>query len=186
MLDNHIRINTAIYTSEYDEIQLTVSRSLGALSVVQALTNAGRATINGVEVELTYIPIDNLMLHFTGNHIEANYKEFMDLINGEPIDRSEEEFSRLPGDSYSLSAQYNWQTGVGEIVPRIAVYYTSDIYIGLDYFAANPEFDEYSTLDEYMTVNARVAWFPTRSEGLELAAYVNNATDENYYTGGKY
>ena len=97
------------------------------------------------------------------------------------IDRSDEDFAYIPEWTYSVIAQYNWDTAFGAIVPRLHHYYVSSVFIGLDpASAATPE----AYLDSYKLWNFRLAFQPSALAGLEVAGYVNNLTDEEYFGSG--
>ncbi|HSB96575.1 MAG TPA: TonB-dependent receptor [Spongiibacteraceae bacterium] len=58
-LDRRVRANFAVFSSKFDDLQLGFTVDPADSSVVQAY-NAGKATINGAEVELLFQPIDDL------------------------------------------------------------------------------------------------------------------------------
>jgi len=186
------RLNGAFYYSEYDDIQVTVTRTFPAEDpslppVTQNGTaNAGEATMTGAELEFSIMPVEGLFLAATAAYIDAEYDEFIDL---EPqadgtiaeVDRSDEDFAYTPEQTYSLTAQYDWSTEFGSIVPRVSGYYVSSVFLGLD--TASAAADE-SYLDSYEVWNFRLSVLPNAIEGLEVAGYVNNFTDEEYFGTG--
>ena len=184
--DSRIRLNGAIYYTEYDDIQIRVTRTvprpgLPALTF-SGVTNAGSATISGAELEFTILPIEGLLLGFSASYINAEYDEFEDESGtGEIIDRSDEDFAFIPEQTYSVAAQYDWDLDIGLVTARVDGHYTDQVFIGLDAIAAATE-EAY--LDSYTVWNFRIAYQPSMSEGLEVAGYVNNFTDEDYFGTG--
>ncbi len=69
LADNRIRMNGAIYSMDYDDLQLGVTRIFGELDSKFGITNAGKAKMQGVELELVFVPTANLYLGFTGSYI---------------------------------------------------------------------------------------------------------------------
>ena len=182
LFDQRLRVNTSLYYSEYDDIQLRVTRSLDEFTTVDGIINAGEATMMGAEIEVNFVPIDSLLLSFTGSYIDAEYDEFIDEdAGGNPVDRSDEEFAYIPETTFTLSAQYIFDLEVGEIAPRISGYYKDEIFIGLDAEAVD---EDVAYLDDYMVWNFRLAFRPTAIENLEVAGYVKNMFDEEFVGTG--
>ncbi|MEM8496548.1 MAG: TonB-dependent receptor [Pseudomonadota bacterium] len=186
------RINGSFYYSDYEDIQITVTRvfpredpTLPPITL-NGTTNAGEATIWGAELEFTVIPADGWFLAATASYINAEYDEFVDEgVNPDgttfDIDRSSEDFAYTPEQSFSLTAQYEWATSLGSVTPRLSYYYIGSQFIGLDSAAAATD---QAYLDSFDFLNLRVAVQPEAFEGLEIAAYVNNLTDEQYFGAG--
>lgn len=185
-LDQRLRVNLALYSMEYDDMQITVTRQINELNTAAGLANAGEATVQGLEMEVSFLPTANWFFQATANFIDAEYDEFMDLVrdpaSGEfvPIDRSDEEFAYLPERSFSWIAQYSHDTDIGEIAARVSGSYKDDIYIGLEGGADVSNFD---TLDGYTLWNARLSW-RAPGDNLEVALYVDNLDDEEYFGTG--
>ena len=190
MLDRRMRLNAALYTSSYDEMQLLVNRQ----SVTQGsrlpltgvgVTNAASADISGAELEMTLVPVDGLYIRLTGGYIDASYDEFVDLriVDGvmEFLDRSHEDFTFIPEQTYSLVVQYDWQTPAGTLSPRISGSYRDGVYFPLN-VGADIYDDAY--LDSYSVWNARLTFQPEGMENLSVAVYSDNVTDEHYYGTG--
>ncbi|NND67143.1 MAG: TonB-dependent receptor [Halioglobus sp.] len=182
LFDQTLRINTSIYYSEYDDIQLRVTRSLDEFTTVDGIINAGEATMTGAEIEVNFVPTDNLMLSLTGSWIDAEYDEFIDEdADGNPVDRSDEEFAYIPETTWTVMAQYIFDLEVGELAPRVSAYYKDEVFIGLDAAASE---EDVAFLEDYWVWNARLAFRPMAVENLEVAAYVNNMFDEEYVGTG--
>jgi iron complex outermembrane receptor protein len=182
MLDQTLRINTSIYYSEYDDIQLRVTRTIDEFTTLDGIINAAEATMTGAEIEVNWLPIEHLILGLTGAWIDAEYDDFFDEdAAGMIVDRSREEFAYIPEQTWSLMAQYTWDLDVGELSQRISGFYTDGIFIGLDAAAAD---EDIAYLEDYWVWNIRVAFRPEMAQGLELAAYANNIFDEEYIGTG--
>ena len=187
MFDNRMRLNGAVYLSEYDQMQLYVNRQfISADSPIPitsvGITNAGDADILGAELELSLTPVDGLYIALTAGYIDAKYNEFEDfrVEFGEIIDldRSDEDFSYIPEQTYSLIARYDWQTSIGTITPQVSGFYKDSVFFGID---ANAFDNEGAFLDSYTLWNARLTFQPEAVENLRVTAYSNNIADEHYY-----
>ncbi|MGB1141490.1 MAG: TonB-dependent receptor, partial [Halioglobus sp.] len=182
LLDRTLRINTSVYYSEYDDIQLRVTRTLSPTETITGIINAGEATMSGAELEMSWFPTDALFLGLTASYIDAEYDEFIDEdADGNPVDRSDEDLAYIPEQTWSIVAQYTFDLSIGEISPRISGFYTDEVFIGLDAAAAE---EDIAVLEDYWVWNLRVPFRPAAMENLEVAAYLNNAFDEEYFGTG--
>ncbi len=185
--EQRMRFNAALYQMKYKDIQIRVAEQGRNLSeIVLYIDNAGEATINGFEMELALLPIDNLTLTATANYTDASYDEFKidTLIDGQIVpdyDRSDEDFGSIPEFTGSLVVSYDWATDYGMIIPRFTAYHRDEIYTGIDYIS--PEFDV-ATIDAYTLYNLRVAYIPAELDSLNVTLFVDNLTDEDYFQGG--
>ncbi|MBN48668.1 MAG: hypothetical protein CMN85_03945 [Spongiibacteraceae bacterium] len=183
-LDSTLRFNAALYSLDYTDIHVRVAEQGERISdIFLFLSNAGEATIQGVEMETTLL-LGNWVFNANANYTDASYDKYTATIvtpgQGESIvDRSDEPFALVPETTYSLTAQYNWTTSVGLIVPRLTVYYRDELFTGIDNLAVNYES---SFIDDLTLINARVNYFP--GENIRVAAFVNNVTDEEYFKSG--
>lgn len=183
-VDSTFRFNAAMYHMSYQDIHVRIAeQGAGIADLFLFLSNAGAATIDGAEIEMTYL-FGKFMLHATANYTDASYDEFTTTVviplEGQmQADRSAEPFALVPEQSFSLALQYNGITPFGAIIPRLSMYHRSEIFTGIDEKAI--EYDT-STLDELTLWNARVTWAP--SENMSASFYVNNLLDEEYYKSG--
>jgi iron complex outermembrane receptor protein len=185
--DQRLRLNGALYHMDYDDIQLSVTRAFAPLDVRFGITNAGKAEIDGAELEVVLMPLEGLLINLTGSYVDASYNEFTDTFEnlaGETItsDRKDEPFSYLPEQTYSWGIQYDLDTSFALITPRVSGYYKDKIYLGQD--PESFEFEDDATLDDYTVWNARLAVLPHQLEGLEVSVFVDNFTDKTYYGSG--
>jgi iron complex outermembrane recepter protein len=62
-LDNHVRANLALFTMDWNHVQLTY---LDPVSTLTFVMNAGKARVNGVELQASLVPVDGLTLTANG------------------------------------------------------------------------------------------------------------------------
>ncbi len=190
MLDDSMRLNGAIFRTNFDDMQLrqVVLDSGGTPRVV--LRNASKTRIEGVELEWMWSPLPDLLLIATGSYNDYQYLEFeesqlntISLITQQTlpvVDRSNEPFAEVPEKTYSLAAQYTIDTRYGAFTPRLDYSYVDEIFMGLD--AGAGQHENQSTFDSYGLLNARLGWI-SDSGHYEAALYGTNLTDELYYMG---
>ena len=191
-LDNRLRLNVALFSMDYDDMQLFVARpdpDPNAIGTLQGVTNAGASTIDGAELELTLLPGKGWLINFSASYADGEFDEFddfsVDPVTGEPValDRSDEDLPSLPESSFSLGVQYSWETSIGNWTARADAYYRDEIYWGFDALTWDiPLARDESTTDSFTVYNARLSW--QASERLSIAAWGKNLGDKTYYDGG--
>ncbi len=205
LLDSNLRVNGALYYSDYKDRQLTsVIINPETNAPGPDTINAAESTIQGFELETIWFPVERLQLMFNLTLNDGSIDEFMDTqvtladpsippeagctradltfvqVDSCPNDRSDENLPRLPEQTYYLAAEYSFDTAIGTVAPRIQFSYKSDI----DYC-----FDSASCRsglwleDEQQDLSARVTWI-SKDEKWVGAVYGNNLTDEDYIVGG--
>jgi iron complex outermembrane receptor protein len=201
--DNRLRLNTAIFYTDYTDRQLTTVRiNPDTGRIAGALINAESSSIAGIEIEAQVIPIENLQITANVTFNEGEIDDYEDErittvsdgplpegcqritvglseVENCPIDRSDENLPRLPDEAYFIAIQYNLDTEIGTIVPMISWSYRTSV---------DNCFDRASCLSGLYTVDqedvtARLTW-TSPDENLRITAYGNNLTDERYITGG--
>ncbi|MBN7795102.1 TonB-dependent receptor [Parahaliea mediterranea] len=190
MFDATMRLNGALFSTDFDGMQLRQVQADSAGLPRVVLRNASSTRIQGVELEWSWAPLDGLLLSAGGSLNDYDYLEFDEyqfstraLLSQQPlplVDRSSEPFAEVPALSYNLSVQYRFDTEWGSLTPRIDYSYVDDVFMGLDAGAGQNR--DQSTFDDYGLVNARLGWV-SRNGAIEAAAYVTNLTDELYFFG---
>ncbi len=105
-LDDALQANLAVFHMKYDDLQ--VNQIIGVLS---AITNAAKATIDGVEVEFAYLPSEHLRINATGAWLDATFDEFTTEDSARPslgvLDLSGNQLPGAPEFSGSLGVYYD-------------------------------------------------------------------------------
>ena len=221
--DNTVRLNAALYHSDYTNLSYTVFEECGA-SICSSQETGGGLTSKGLEVELLWQPVeelniiagiifDNTVLDefqvtesvFTegrfvtdASSADGGYYPYRpnghkgdwlrsdtDAVIATPTyDISGEKASFSPSNIINLDASYRIDLGGnGTIIPGATVYRQSD------FKTTNHQYG-FANQSGYTTLDLRVTWI-TPTEGLEIKAFVNNATDELYkvnqnaFSGGR-
>ncbi len=121
LLNNHLRLNAAVYHSNYSNYQASVIESdNGALYTV--VQNARSAEINGVELEGTAVPIDNLSFHATAAWTDPHYDNFYVNNGVETVNEEFRNFLQTPRWTASLTGSYAIPTAYG--LGRISIDYS--------------------------------------------------------------
>jgi iron complex outermembrane receptor protein len=170
---NTLRLNGAIFTTDYDELQFTYRSG-----VAPYLANAGKASIDGAELEMTWLPAANWVIEGGIGYLDSNIDELREFSI---VATGVEEGNRLPYTpelQYNLGVGYTAITGNGwSIAPRVDFAYRDDVY----WDANNTE--EIAVNSSYSLIDASLVVGPDGGAWRARAA-VTNATDELYSTGG--
>ena len=175
---SYLRLNGALFTTEYDDIQMTYR-----LGVVPLLFNAGVATIDGGELELEFEPIDDLLVDASLGFLDSGF----DAITPPPPfgavtpTATATLSSRLPftpewqghfGASYTFHP-----TGNLRLTPRVDVSYTDSQFFD----AGNSP--EIAQQDAVTLVNASLT-LAAEDGRWRLTLSGANLTDELYPVAG--
>ena len=165
--NNRMRLNGAIFFSEYKDIQTNVQ--VGFVPTVQ---NAGDAKINGFELELFALPTANLEFSASLSVIDAKYTRVADNAN---INLGSK-FANTPKQSASLGLAYDFNVLDNHtLTPRIDWSYRSKIYNDAD----NSEELAQSGLSLF---NMSIVW---KSSDAWLASFgITNLTNKEYIVAG--
>lgn len=83
--DNRLRLNTSLFYVDYEDFQTTLNVDVGGPLTVPTLSNAGTATIEGVELEVDAVPTDWLSIQASLGYMDAEYKTFTpEMLNEFP------------------------------------------------------------------------------------------------------
>ncbi|WP_346838018.1 TonB-dependent receptor [Microbulbifer sp. SAOS-129_SWC] len=128
LLDNRMRINGALFHSDYTDMQVSQQRlKASGAGFVSAVLNAGKSRIQGLELETSFAMTDNLSAIATLGLIDAKFVEF---INGDGTDIADQLSMQNTPDTTAM-VQLNWSTPVagGELVVVPTVSYRADTQI---------------------------------------------------------
>jgi iron complex outermembrane receptor protein len=175
---NTLRLNGAVFMADYTDMQVTYRGPLPA-GVAPFLTNAGKASIEGAELELTWAPTPDWLIEGSLGYLNATIDELVatpllilppGLVEGNKLPFA-------PKMQAHLGLAYTATTGNFEITPRVDLSYQDTTYFD----ATNTP--EISQLDSYTVINASLVF--GSSEGTwHVRLGVNNATDEEYPIAG--
>jgi outer membrane receptor protein involved in Fe transport len=178
LADNTLRVNGALFSSDYTDMQITY-RGPAPAGVAPFVTNAGKASIDGAELEVTWAPNDKWTVEASLGTLDATIDElnnipFAVLPPGLVVGNK---LPFAPDRQAHLGLAYKATPGSLVVTPRIDVSYTSETF-----FDAT-DTPEIAQLDGFTVVNASVVLAPSASKW-RVTVGVNNATDELYAIAG--
>jgi iron complex outermembrane receptor protein len=151
--DRRLRLNAALFTSAYDDMQVTVQRAVNNTVASQVL-NAASADINGLELEAVAVASDALQFNLVLGYTDAKFNEvmFYDAVTKTTTDVSGLwSFANTPELTGTLGTKYTTTLLGGELVFNANLYHRSETQI----------FELPSVLDfgGYTLFNAGATWY---------------------------
>jgi len=131
LADGRVRLNLALFHMNYDDMQIEVNvPDPGPGSGQQdAVLNAGQATIQGAEVELTALLGEYFSLDFNLGYLDTKYDEFFGKVFGDQpfgADNSDLELRRAPDWNYTVALNYLQDVGKGSLTGRLSYNWVDD------------------------------------------------------------
>lgn len=172
LADGRLRINGSAFRYDYKDLQVFAFVIINGVGF-STISNAADARIYGAELEVQWLPIDNLFLNLGMGLLRTKYEDFV-IPAG---DFSGNEIPMSPELTLNGLAQYDVPMGSrGDIRVQVDFNYQDDVYFDS---LNNPLLSQ----DSYTLYNARVSWH-SADERWEVAAFGRNLTDEEYMVYG--
>ena len=173
--DNRLRLNAAVFRSDYDDIQINVQSDPSDPSRTDVL-NAGKATVDGAELELTVLPLPGLELTAKYAYLNGDYDEIKEADGDDIADQFR--YPNAPRHSYSVDLEYLFPPlPVGDLSARVGYSWQDEKYTSSSIDTGR------FIVDNYGLLNARLALsnIPLPKGSLSLAAWGKNLEDREYY-----
>lgn len=178
-LDGRAVTNIAVFMSDYEDMQIPGSVGVdsdgdGANdSFVGTVTNAGKAEINGIEIEGSIQFNENWRGEFAGNILDADFTDY--IVNGENI-ASAREVQNTPEDMAYLALVYGNEVMGGAFNATLNYVRKGAV---AQFEVPNPILDQ----DSYGMWNASVTW-ASPNDTWRLGLHGKNLNDEDVKTSG--
>jgi len=170
LLDRRMRLNTAVFYNQYDNIQLTLSACPTSPCALPA--NIGSAHVKGAEVEAEIRPTEAWEIDASASYLDFQYTEITNPSSNITLDMTT---PYTPKNKWSFGTQYEIPLGgMGTLTPRIDVTHQSSV------FSAAINDPKWNEIDGYTVSNARITWRNTDATW-QAALNVTNLTDKLYY-----
>ena len=164
---DNFAINVAIFDQEIEDFQENLFIGTGF-----SLQNAGKQSTTGLEIDMTWYPIDDLQLTFAGTFLDPEYDSFPEGndVNG-PADLSGTQPPGIHEVSLSTSGTYTFQLGNAEAFIRGEYVYDDEQPI-----VANVPASIASREVNVINASFGLAW----DNGFEAFVWGRNITDDEY------
>jgi iron complex outermembrane receptor protein len=175
-LDRRLTVNATLYYNDVTDLQLV---GFAPTSVGGTITlNAGRAHIEGAELEIQAKPVRGLLFDVSGDYMHFRYAD----LGAAAFDPTRNPGGLLLNDVAPYSPKLKGSVGVqytlgigslGTVTPRLDATYTSRVYF-------DPQNLQASSQGGYTLVNGHLTYAPL--DGKWTATLdVNNLTNKLYY-----
>lgn len=168
LLDNRMRLNYAVFTSDYEDFQARVAEDISSFPVI----NAAELDISGAELELTWLLSASTSIYSSVGYLNADYAKFFDFRQPD-LDRSDDTPPFSPDWTFRLGLNHVFYLNDGAML-RFGVNgnFTSDMYLSVDN-------QEVLTQDDYWVFNA-YAVYDFANPAWSLTVGGKNLGDEVY------
>jgi len=171
-----LELNTALFHNKYKNVQLSVFTSYtqpnGQPGFFGDFTNAGKATVQGAEVEFLWMPTTAWRISGNLATLDAKYDEYFD--RGVNV-ADQKKFTNTPKYQASLNLEHNMQMAMGTLRSRLGVTHRSKVYPTTD-------LSESLAQNAYTLVNAGLIW--EKDAKLSFFLQGGNLTNKAYKTDG--
>ncbi len=170
-----VRLNGAIFSTKYDDIQLTYRVGPAPL-----LFNAGEATINGAELELYYMPTERITIDASVGILDAEIDSVAAVPNlGAQTPTATvtagDQLPRAPESEFHVGGSYIFQMGENyELTPRLDLTYRDSLF-----FDAGNDIGE-----DAVTLLTGSLTLANLQDDWRLSLKGDNLTDEEYLLAG--
>ena len=133
LLDRHLRLNISGFLYKYGDIQVprfgVPEGAAPGTPPGPILTNAGRSTIKGFEIEGVGLITNRLHVDYSYAYLDARYDSY---VFSPTIDFSGNRMPRAPKNTVNISPNYTLPTDFGDVVFRASGNYVSSLYFEAD------------------------------------------------------
>jgi len=170
-IDNRFRVNAALFTSEYEDVQVTFFDTLGG----PLTANAGTADINGFELEATAILSDNFKVDIGYGYTDAEYTSINAVAGLSSAISLDSELVNTPENTFSLGLEYIANVAQRDLTFRVDYSYTDDVFND-------------SQNSPFLFQEATNLWNASAkyeiNDNSEVVAWIENVGDERFVISG--
>ena len=177
-LDNTLRVNGSIFTTDYTNLQFVFR-----VGPAPYLLNAGSASIDGAEIEITWLPTDNWIIEaglgYLDDSIDEISTDFGSLGSDGPVTgiTTANTLPYTPEIKANLGIGYTLELSEWIITPRADISYRDETFFDTNNTVEIAQNDSVTTIDA-------VIGFESVEMDLKLMVGVSNLTDELYPIAG--
>jgi iron complex outermembrane receptor protein len=171
--DQRLRLNAAIFTSDYSDKQEEIIKPDSAGNVDTIVANASDATMSGAEIEVSALLFEGFTAFVQGGYLDAEYDKFdTTALPGVPADASDLDMRNTPKYTAGVGVNYVHSLFDNGQMAYDVTYNWRDDYVTI--FNNDP----LGEVDAAGFWNADIAY--TYDEALTVSVYGRNLGDERY------
>ena len=178
--DRRLRVNLAVYHSNYKDIQRSVYVN-DSQSFVTEIQNAASAKINGAELEITARPFNALTLSASAAYTDPKYDTYTGFSQtGTPLDLSGNAFPNVSRWQTGVTGTYTLNDRVGALDFTVGFSYRSTVDYQPDGHDANSA--PYTIQNGYGLLDARITQ-EIAAVNMKVSLWGKNIADRHYISG---
>ncbi len=172
-LENRLRANASAFYYDYKDLQVSQYDNTAVV-----ITNAAKAKVKGVDLDLSVVPVDALELRVAAEYLDATFDSFETFDPDNPAgglqDLSGNTLPRAPQFSYTASANYSMPLLGKHVLDSFIEYARTDqVYY-------SPFNQRYVEQEAFGLLSARLT--AHKADGrLSISLWGRNLTDEVWY-----
>lgn len=167
--DQRLTVNLAGFVTKFDDFQVFQFVPTQSTGAVLSLTNAGKVTTQGIELDVKSLLTDSLSLSFNAAFTQARFDEFKNG-GGLGVDYDDHYLPYAPEHTYFIAVDYS-----RPLFQQAEVYAHVDYGYTGDYFS-NPNNTSDNAIPNYFSANARLGI--NMNSRWDIALWIKNFTDE--------
>ncbi|MFU8765036.1 MAG: TonB-dependent receptor [Haliea sp.] len=179
LLDGNVRANLALFYNDYTDMQVTQNITFPSGANSATIQNAGEATSQGAELEVTSYFSDSWLVNLAVAYLDAEYDEYdtqaPNPVTGalEPVSFAGNPLTNAPRWSGNISTNYSLPVASGVADLFLQVTHSSS---KVSNFTNFPQ----ELVSEITLLNAKMSWTPA-NEQWTVGLYGRNLTDKEYF-----
>jgi iron complex outermembrane receptor protein len=189
LVDGSLRFNATIFSTIWADLQAAGVVTVNGIQVPTLVTtNVGEAEAQGVEFEVTYLPIESLQLNLGLGLLDTSYTKIAPgTMTGHIPFTTGLEFAQAPDTSYTLGLQHTASLESGATFTTRLDYnyqgqfWRSEPFLRVSGYAAVP--DNYEESGDWAITNLRFSYEPASADW-QASFFVTNLTDEYTINSG--
>ena len=167
--DRRLAVNLAGFVTKFDDFQVFQFVPTQSTGAVLSLTNAGKVTTQGVELDVKSLLTEYLSLSFNTAFTQARFDEFKNG-GGVGVNYDDNYLPYAPEHTYFIAMDYS-----RPLFQQTEVYAHVDYGYTGDYFS-NPNNMPDNTIPNFFTANARLGI--NMNSGWDISLWMKNISDE--------
>ena len=177
-LDRRLRVNVAafhnILKNKQEDLLLFIGSAQGSTTL-----NAAKAKYQGVEVELTLLPIEGWTITSSTSYLDAKYKNYIGDLGQGTRDLSGLKLRRTPRWTQGLISNYSFALGSDTVNLNASLQYISR-------FETNQLNDPRFSVPPTARINLGAGYKTRLASGFDLGIdlFIKNVTDNTTFAGG--
>ncbi len=167
--DKRLTLNVSGFVTKFDDFQVFQFVPTQSSGTVLSLTNAGKVTTQGIELDINAMLTDHLSVSFNTAFTQARFDKFKSG-GGLGVDYDDNYLPYAPEHTYFVALDYS-----NPLFARMEVYGHIDYGYTGDYFS-NPNNTPDNTINSFFAANARLG--VNIDSHWDISLWVKNLTDE--------